>query len=416
MQHLVTQMLNVNPKERPTIQEIIEKPMVKKRIILYMIDLFKAPSSDEYNQETIKEQCELLEIWDTVQQCISNENANVTELINNKLAEMALKKQNETASGSKGNPIEHLKSIKKSKEKELKKEMQTMNLIEEKIKKLETMKSELTGNLGKFASASQKNKILQEKERRKIEAQARRESELQKIRNNIMKEKRQTKQKFDKNVHGSNNMKKVFNKNTEEYYQNEFEDDYSDNDFEEENDLEKIPEVENEQEDDADLQRKINKYKNQLEEKTQKVNTLRYTIKDTTTKINANTQNLNYSKTNDINEDDECSENSANTPFSLSDLEDENNEELANPNSTLKKLKEKIKILQHRCETGLGKKMCEEAYRYLKEHKDDRPDELRVAMNEMLNDGNIGYWHLLEQILLFEDFLTSFESQSQISL
>lgn len=87
----------------------------------------------------------------------------------------------------------------------------------------------------------------------------------------------------------------------------------------------------------------------------------------------------------------------------MSDLEEED-EEMANPNSTVKKLKEKIKILQHRCETGLGKGMSDSAYKYLKEHKDDRPDELRVAMNEMLSDGNIGYWHLLEQILLFEDF------------
>jgi serine/threonine protein kinase len=37
--YLPLQMLNVNPKERPDIREIIDRPIVKKRIIMYMFNV-----------------------------------------------------------------------------------------------------------------------------------------------------------------------------------------------------------------------------------------------------------------------------------------------------------------------------------------------------------------------------------------
>ena len=58
--------------------------------------------------------------------------------------------------------------------------------------------------------------------------------------------------------------------------------------------------------------------------------------------------------------------------------------------------------------------MFNNAYGYLKEHKNDRPDELRVVLNDMLGDGNIGYWHLIEQVLFFEEFLNDFETPAHI--
>jgi hypothetical protein len=76
------------------------------------------------------------------------------------------------------NGKEQLKNLKKSKERELKKEMQSASQIEENLKKLEAMKG---GNHSKghiVASNSQKHRILKEKERRKHEAQVRREEEL----------------------------------------------------------------------------------------------------------------------------------------------------------------------------------------------------------------------------------------------
>jgi serine/threonine protein kinase len=39
LKELTIQMLNVNPKERPDIREIIDRPIVKKRIIMYMFNV-----------------------------------------------------------------------------------------------------------------------------------------------------------------------------------------------------------------------------------------------------------------------------------------------------------------------------------------------------------------------------------------
>lgn len=40
LRDLINGMLNLNPKLRPTIWEIINKPLVKNRIILYMLEIF----------------------------------------------------------------------------------------------------------------------------------------------------------------------------------------------------------------------------------------------------------------------------------------------------------------------------------------------------------------------------------------
>jgi hypothetical protein len=55
------------------------------------------------NYETIKEQCEALDIWETLQSCLNNENANVQDLINQKLSnEKTLKEENISNSGPVG--------------------------------------------------------------------------------------------------------------------------------------------------------------------------------------------------------------------------------------------------------------------------------------------------------------------------
>ena len=49
---------------------------------------------------------------------------------------------------------------------------------------------------GNRSSKDAKSKVLQEKERRKIAAQVRREEELQRIRDNVIKEKERTKNRY----------------------------------------------------------------------------------------------------------------------------------------------------------------------------------------------------------------------------
>lgn len=40
LRDLINKMLNINPKARPTIQDIVHKPLVKLRIIYYMLEVF----------------------------------------------------------------------------------------------------------------------------------------------------------------------------------------------------------------------------------------------------------------------------------------------------------------------------------------------------------------------------------------
>ncbi len=47
LRNLVDQMLSVNPNNRPTINGILEKPFIKKRVLAYMLDNFQNYKTDE---------------------------------------------------------------------------------------------------------------------------------------------------------------------------------------------------------------------------------------------------------------------------------------------------------------------------------------------------------------------------------
>lgn len=75
-------MLNVNPKERPTINDIIEKPIVKKKVVTYLAGLIQSKEKDsDINIECVKEQVEMLGIKELVDAVVKNANVNVHELI-----------------------------------------------------------------------------------------------------------------------------------------------------------------------------------------------------------------------------------------------------------------------------------------------------------------------------------------------
>lgn len=82
LRELITQMLNVNPKERPTINDIIEKPIVKKKVVTYLAGLIQSKEKDsDINIECVKEQVEMLGIKELVDAVVKNANVNVHELI-----------------------------------------------------------------------------------------------------------------------------------------------------------------------------------------------------------------------------------------------------------------------------------------------------------------------------------------------
>lgn len=42
LRDLIDKMLSINPKQRPTIWEIVHKPMIKNRIIIFMLEVFQS--------------------------------------------------------------------------------------------------------------------------------------------------------------------------------------------------------------------------------------------------------------------------------------------------------------------------------------------------------------------------------------
>lgn len=111
-------------------------------------------------------------------------------------------------------------------------------------------------------------------------------------------------------------MSRVLNKHDEEYERDFEDDEYDDNDFEDDQ-LEKIPEVQNEDDAEAEeeINRKINSYRTQLDDKTQRINNLKETIKDATSKLNVDFLTMK----DPVQEDEELEDNdnvSGETPFS----------------------------------------------------------------------------------------------------
>lgn len=52
-------MLNLNPKERPTIIDILNKPIIKRRVLNYMVEIFSGKYPEALNPndvDDVKEQ------------------------------------------------------------------------------------------------------------------------------------------------------------------------------------------------------------------------------------------------------------------------------------------------------------------------------------------------------------------------
>jgi serine/threonine protein kinase len=68
LRELITKMLSINPKDRPTIWDIINKPIIKKRIVIYMAEIFSGnypeasmPNDvDDIYIDSLREQAEKL--------------------------------------------------------------------------------------------------------------------------------------------------------------------------------------------------------------------------------------------------------------------------------------------------------------------------------------------------------------------
>jgi hypothetical protein len=89
---------------------------------------------------------------------------------------------------------------------------------------------------------------------------------------------------------------------------------------------------------------------------------------------------------------------------SVEEVEEEEVKE--EPPTVQSKIREKIKALTHRCESGLGNSMFQRAYVYLQTAKAGQ-EELRTALIEIVGETNIGYWAILDQLVFLEQYLAN---------
>jgi len=192
-------------------------------------------------------------------------------------------------------------------------------------------------------------------------------------------------------------------------------------------DDEVIEEVDNEEEDgvvvEQDLgkiQEKIHMARDKLTEKTLRISELKQSLRNTKileksiirkTQTNINMmlpvptisdeeKEFDEEESLDIEfSDEDSTEETARTP------NEEDIPEKRSYNPQYFKIQDRIKLLKHRCEAGLGSVLYEKAYKLLQEKINvAKPEEIRKNLIDIFGEDNIGFWHLIDQILLLEDF------------
>ena len=70
-------------------------------------------------------------------------------------------------------------------------------------------------------------------------------------------------------------------------------------------------------------------------------------------------------------------------------------------------------MCKSRCEAGVGNTIYNKSYGLVKEKAEKgKNDELRKGLLEILGEDNIGFWHLIDQIVFYEGLLAQFQSKN----
>lgn len=189
-------MLNVNPKKRPSIYEIIQMPFLKQRVINYAVSIYKLSSVsptgnlgyEDLYLSTVEQQCKTLGIYEQVQAGVSS-----SELISSHV-----KKLNSAAKNS-----QSAVHKRKNQEQEL---ARNKKLSENLSQKIQILEAKLNSQQEQIPN---KDKVLYNKQVKKMQAIREREMQLEEIREKNDRERKDIKQKFMRQNFQSNAVEKV---------------------------------------------------------------------------------------------------------------------------------------------------------------------------------------------------------------
>lgn len=230
--------------------------------------------------------------------------------------------------------------------------------------------------------------VLHEKEKKREQDKIQKEKEMQRIREENIKLQNENKKRKDKEYNQSS-VKQIIGGESSYDFEESL---YNDEDFMDEDILGEIREEDEQIEDERTL------LEEEILRRDERIEQLNETLKETTKK-------MNLELSDSAEEETELDGMSAKTPFSISDIgdseEETNNVEL----EIVASFQSKIEKFKERCISGVGRNNFEQCYRFLKQKEGVAPEELRPKVVELLGEGLIGYWHLVNQILFYEDCL-----------
>lgn len=258
LRQLVDQMLNIKPANRPTIEDILNKPFIKKKLVQYIIHLYQ-PEQKDYDLylETVEHQCKALGLWDLVQKYM---NRKLEKLSNSDF-------MSESVSG-KPSAHNNLKQKKKETEAELRQALNINDKIEEELKTLENLK-----NSKEFQNMGNKEKVLLMKKMKKLSDMTEKNQQLEDIRKSNQGSSAKVSHLKAKQTRDSRQVKNAMQSSMDR--NNEFDDD----DFEDPDRLNQINE-----EDEEDIDDRITKFKQKKHDNSQNIESLREELKQTTQK------------------------------------------------------------------------------------------------------------------------------------
>jgi len=284
------------------------------------------------------------------------------------------------------------------------------------------------GSSEKHEHIDQKQKILQEKEHRRIQEQRRTENDLEQIRMENFKARQEAKAKKAQMLRPSSGMKLSFNiplqgpleefrileEQKEKNEPKKIEEQYRMDEEHDDDSLEHIQEVIEENDSDKDetekdinmintKAEKMKEIKMKLIEKTQRIDEQISELEE----IEENKEEIKNGSPGDPTKQIEGLLHSSSSDSEEMDSDNERLGEIASPETAeMRKLIERIKLLRHRCEAGIGNILFEKAYNLLKEEKDQGPEIVRKALIKIMGEENIGFYAIIDQILYLESFRT----------
>jgi tRNA A-37 threonylcarbamoyl transferase component Bud32 len=433
LRDLVSRMLNVNPNARPSLIDLLNSPLIRKHVVLYLRDCLtpsnEPPDLDDMNVDSLRDQAERY---------------NLMPLVTGEAKITAQPKPAEVSSMK----LQKEEAEKQQMEEELKKLKEKRKMIREKLKKTsktaETPKAEINQdekrNTAEKGFTEEKKNALDKlnedrkikerrlsEEKRKLEERRNQIFEEQKLlveekknlkdenkeaytareRVLLMKEKRKKEEEERithqlKEIHQQNiyNRQLAIEKQNAQFrtsatLQNAFTPVGVPNSLtrekEEEDPLPQeqpdLPEEVELMDDYEKLQEKYYQVKERIHEKTLRIEELRESMRFTGELIEPEVDEIPLVGDLEL----------------VEELEEEEVKE--EPPSWQNKIRDRVKLLRHRCDAGLGNQLFERAYTTLKQTVGQSSADIRRALIGVLGEQNIGYWALLDQLSFMEQTL-----------